>query len=83
MGLLRNFKKEMQEDIDSEHVFLEEIDKFQKDKLRQEKIGQLYQNSENKKEILLKAMELKNQKIQKAKLNRSMEMVKFNDILLK
>ena len=57
--------------------FLDEIEKYRKDKIRQEKLGEMYQEFERRRENLLKTLELKDEKINKSKLNRSLEMVFF------
>lgn len=55
--------------------FFEEIERFQKDKIRQEKLGEIYKNFETKKEQLINNLNLKEQRIQKTKMHKSLEMV--------
>lgn len=80
VGYLRKNKEKNKNLFESGEIadyFFEEIEKYRKDKFRQEKLGEMYQEFERRRENLLKNLELKDQKINKTKLNRSLEMV-FN-----
>lgn len=59
-----------------EEMFQEEIQKYKKDKERQRKIKEIYQNFEEQRENLLKGLALKEEKIKKMKLKNSLDMVK-------
>ena len=76
VGFLRSKKiSNIEGDSKISDFFFEEIEKFQKDKMRQEKLGEIYQNSEKKREDLLNNLDLKEQKIKKTKHHKSLEMV--------
>ena len=78
VGYLRKNKEKNKNLFESGEIadyFLDEIEKYRKDKIRQEKLGEMYQEFERRREGLLKNLELKDEKINKTKLNRSLEMV--------
>lgn len=80
-----NFFKESKEnpEFDEENIeemFQEEIQKYKKDKERQRKIKEIYRSFEEKRENLLQALALKEEKIKTMKLKNSMEMVKNKNI---
>jgi len=74
VGFFRN-NQENKDGLDSMDYFLEEIEKYRKDKIKQEKIGEIYQSFEKKREDLLHNLELRDQKICETKLNQSLDMV--------
>ena len=79
VGFLRK-TKENKNLFDSGEIadyFIDEIEKYRKDKIRQEKLGEMYQDFERKREDLLRNLELKDEKILKTKHNKSLEMVFF------